>query len=285
METILYYNDRPAPGDAFDMIRIDSRSNRLPGRHGHHYPEIFWLCEGPCLHLLNGVESILEPGQGYFLRALRDYHRFKTAGTHHFAFMNFVFRPAHFEQLQSLHPEVFNQCFPAEDGAPVSFRMSRSQMEDWNNKALHLLSRENNRFTTEVFLFDLIQTFILKPQARFLRQDLPEWLARACIAIQEPDQFSQGVRGFIRLAGRGPEHVSRWTRKYLGKTPIQLVNEARMQFARKQLLMTTSSIEDIIHECGFADASQFYALFKERFHESPARFRHQRLNNTASRES
>ena len=103
--------------------------------------------------------------------------------------------------------------------------------------------------------------------------ELPDWLQEACLRIQEPDHFTRGVPAFVALCGRSHEHVSRLCRSLLGKTPTQLVNDARLARAAVELRTTAPSITDIALDCGFEDPGSFYKLFKARFGTTPRRYR------------
>ena len=85
--------------------------------------------------------------------------------------------------------------------------------------------------------------------------------------------MKRGVRALFELAGRTPEHVARTLKKHTGKTPTDLVNEARMAYASGQLQTTTREILDIAMESGFSSLSHFYALFRRTFGLSPHRYR------------
>lgn len=282
MKPLFFDRDRPHPGDAYDLIRVDSADNRIPGYHYHAYPEIFWLVEGECEHFINGNRQVIHKGDGMFLRMFCDTHQFVPIDGKRFMFMNFVFTAEHFGALAQTHPEIFGLCFPEPPVPSLAFHLPDVILDEVDMKANQLLNQPNTRFFTEAFLFDFIQKVLSRNPTEFGRNDIPDWLARAYMAIQEQEYFSQGVKGFVTIAGRCPEHVSRWTRKYFGKSPIELVNDARMRFARKQLLITSRSIEEIAYECGFSDMSQFYHLFRTYFATSPGSFRRRRLQQTVS---
>ncbi len=102
---------------------------------------------------------------------------------------------------------------------------------------------------------------------------MPDWLARACREIKKSEAFREGLPAFNRLAGRSPEHVSRVLKKCTGKTPTQIVNEARLEEATHQLCMSSKEIIDIAADCGFENLSYFHRLFKQHYTLSPRRYR------------
>ncbi|MBN2711078.1 MAG: helix-turn-helix transcriptional regulator, partial [Planctomycetes bacterium] len=74
--------------------------------------------------------------------------------------------------------------------------------------------------------------------------------------------FVSGASGFVELCGRSPEHVARVCRQKLDLTPVEIVNRARINYARQQLTATGRSILDIAFDCGFSSVSHFYSVFK-----------------------
>jgi AraC family transcriptional regulator, dual regulator of chb operon len=279
IQTAPINRDRPSPGDAFDLIRVHSRINRLPGFHRHDYMELFWLVEGNCQHSINGDTYPMATGDLCLLRPLIDCHRLQAIDKGGFAFINFVLPTPHFQELSQRHPEVFAWCFPTKEQAPVRRLLSVSQLEQFNTLAEQLFQYPNRAFFGEAFLFSILQSLTpgLIHRERQDAADIPEWLTRACTAIREQEYFCQGTRAFVSITGRCAEHVARATRKYLNQSPVQIVNAARMQYARKQLLMTHQPIDRIIEDCGYADVSQFYKLFRKTYGESPVRFRKNRM--------
>jgi AraC family cel operon transcriptional repressor len=102
---------------------------------------------------------------------------------------------------------------------------------------------------------------------------MPAWLALACREIQRFENFSQGTEAFTRLAGRSPAHVARAARRYLSRTPTDLVNAARIRWAAEQLAATDRSILDIALDCGLENLGHFYKRFHAARGTSPHQYR------------
>jgi AraC-like DNA-binding protein len=62
-------------------------------------------------------------------------------------------------------------------------------------------------------------------------------------------------------------------KRFTGKKPIEYLNDHRLLMAVQLLRETEKSIEDISAECGFASASFFGKIFKEKYRKTPLQFR------------
>jgi len=60
-----------------------------------------------------------------------------------------------------------------------------------------------------------------------------------------------------------------------GMTPVDFLQQARLQASQNLLLSSTRSIEEICYEVGYDDTGAFYKLFRRRLGTSPHKFRKQ----------
>lgn len=102
---------------------------------------------------------------------------------------------------------------------------------------------------------------------------VPDWLLAACVAVQAPARFRAGTAAFVAAAGRSPEHVARAARRHLGRTPTELVNEARLAHAARLLAEDPRGIVAIALDCGLANLGHFYRLFRRQYGVTPAEYR------------
>lgn len=90
--------------------------------------------------------------------------------------------------------------------------------------------------------------------------------------MAQPRFFLGAPRAFRTIGAfcgpRGPVHV-----QYLGKTPTEAVNEARLDWAAMRLTRSDAAILDISLDCGFESLAYFYKIFERRYGVSPRRYR------------
>lgn len=73
--------------------------------------------------------------------------------------------------------------------------------------------------------------------------------------------------------------LERRFKKHLHQTPIQFLNQFRLQQARRLLVETNTPIADIADMCGFGDHSYFSKQFRINFAQLPSVFRDTYRNN------
>ena len=104
-------------------------------------------------------------------------------------------------------------------------------------------------------------------------RSLPPWLAELERFIEENVELPVRTADLARISGRSNEHIARCFRSYLGTTPSEAINAARLNRAALLLAHTNRSILDICYSLGYNSASYFYRLFGRRYGVSPRRYR------------
>jgi len=258
------------PDEWYHLARFRFLPNRKALLHTHDFPEIFWIETGRARHSINGCEKRLDPGDLVFVRA-PDRHVLAPYERSGFMLVNLAFSPKVLADLLTRHGTDLAPFHDRSAPLPIRQRLSTMQVRILSGEIATLARASRRRLALERFLLGLYSMF--QPVSGAEPDPLPEWLAQACERIQEASYFSEGAAGFVRAAGRSPEHVARMVRARLGCTPSDYVNRIRMEHAARELKLSSRSINDIALECGIQDLSHFYALFRAAFHQTPRRFR------------
>ena len=268
----LRFEDRTTQGPHFHLVTVEWARNRLPGYHTHDYPEIFWITGGECEHHLNGRRERLVEGDVYLLRA-RDAHQLVPwRGRGGFAFTNLSIAPAAFARLRRAYPQEVAELYP-EEGAPSRRQLGRAELAMLGEQARRLSVREHSLFHLDHLVLGIWDLVGRHAGATAVEEAMPGWLQEALLRIQEPEIFSQGVAGLVKVAGRCHEHVSRACRRHVGRTPSQVVNAARLRHAAHALRLTSRSVSEIALDCGFDNPAQFHRIFRAAYQTTPGRYR------------
>ncbi|HDT3821575.1 TPA: transcriptional regulator ChbR, partial [Klebsiella pneumoniae subsp. pneumoniae] len=102
----------------------------------------------------------------------------------------------------------------------------------------------------------------------------PQWLKNTVEAMHDKLKFGEGaLENMVRLSGKTQEYLTRATQRYYGKTPMQIINDIRINFAKKQLEITNYSVTDIAYESGYSSPSLFIKTFKKLTSFTPSSYR------------
>ena len=72
---------------------------------------------------------------------------------------------------------------------------------------------------------------------------------------------------------RSPRYIGCFFKNMTSKTPIEYLNEYRIEKASHLLLSTDISVTNIAYSCGFSDLSYFIKTFKKKMGVSPGKYR------------
>jgi AraC family transcriptional regulator len=86
------------------------------------------------------------------------------------------------------------------------------------------------------------------------------------------------VAAAARVAGLSPFHFQRMFKLAFGRTPMQFLQEVRLEAARGMLVHTGDNITSVCMAVGFESLGSFSWLFRQRFGVSPRAFRTQSEN-------
>jgi AraC-like DNA-binding protein len=74
-----------------------------------------------------------------------------------------------------------------------------------------------------------------------------------------------------------PKQLTRLFQQQTGFTPLQYLKRLRLEEAKDLLADFTLSIQEVLHQVGYENASQFSADFKRVFGCTPRQYRQQEL--------
>ncbi len=146
--------------------------------------------------------------------------------------------------------------------------------------SLHLVARFGSRELanrlSRLFLIDSVRHSQL-PYGRFRANKnhgdsdilrVQEWIEA------HPSQ-TIGLSRLAEISGLEIRTLSRRFKKVTGETPIEYLQQVRVDIARERLLSSRDTIDQILYQIGYDDSSSFRKLFKRLTGLSPAAYRKQ----------
>ncbi len=271
MEDTLEWKEQASTHNFFKVDHLGQKVGAFMPLHRHDYAEMLLVEAGSGVHQVNGERQSVTRGDLVMIRPFIDSHCISPSDAD-LSILHICIRAS---SLRFLETRYFNSRSSFWGGAgktPTIIPLSLHQ-QSWIQAASKKLAlAPQNRLEIERFLLNLVAILSDVKNSEDSPQ-LNDWLKRACRMIQDPRYFAMGSRGMIVLSNRSREHVARELKKRLGKTPTQIVNEARMSYAASQLCTTSLPIIDIALECGFESLSHFYKIFKNEYDLTPRQYR------------
>lgn len=269
---ILKWRDVAPAGEAFHAAR-DAKTARNPVRlHGHDFAEVFWIDAGYGTHRVNGARVALRAGSLVFIRPT-DAHAIEPSANEPLHLTNIAFPRDTYDYLKRRYLAELWPVVPG--GQAPAWQVGPSRLDRLNRQADELAQAPRERLHIERFLLNVLVELPSSTEDP-PPHDMPDWLLHACREIRKPEHFPHGAERFVRLACRSREHVARSARQFLGVTPTDCVNCARMDYAAGRLAMSNQDILEIALDCGIGNLSHFYELFRARFSMPPGAYRKSR---------
>lgn len=123
---------------------------------------------------------------------------------------------------------------------------------------------------------------IVSPTPSVVTVEVPQWVTDLLEYIDANVELPVTVTDLARVAGKSAEHIARCFRTFLGTTPSQAINTARLHRAALLLAHTNRSVLDICFGLGYNSASYFYRLFGREYAMPPHEYR--RTNSVLHRD-
>lgn len=256
-------------GQNFHMF-IYNKVESISGLHEHDYYEFTLVLTGRYYQAVNGKRVLLEHGDFVFIPLGSNHQSFYEFGPTRI--LNVGISKAFFEQqyLSLLPPQfVASQAYKVN---PEFLNYIESVTTSLNFK-----NGEFNEFLEMV-------TFYIVNRLRHHREseaatDIPTWLSTTVERMHHKSCFGEAaLANMVALSGKSQEYLTRAMQRHYGKTPMQFINETRIDFARKQLEITNYSITDIAFDSGYSSPSMFIKNFKKLTSFTPNYYRKKLFN-------
>jgi AraC family cel operon transcriptional repressor len=268
----LRLKDFAKAGDCCHFARSQFTQTRPPPAHTHDFHEVFWVEEGAGYHWINGARRLLEAGAVRFVRA-DDEHTFSVPPTQAMKIWNLAFSKRAWRDFSKLYLSPKNSFLEMKSVRLREHQLPPLALGELKHAAEELTLGGRGIVALDRFLLNLFHLLFPLQPAAASNPDVPEWISRACREIQKENRFEGGTSALVRLTAHSPEHVARQFRKFLGCTPTDIINEARMAYVATRLTDGNDKILNIALDCGIQNLSHFYRVFRKKFRLTPLEYR------------
>lgn len=246
-------------------VFIYNKTESVTGLHQHDYYEFTLVLTGRYYQEINGKHVLLERGDFVFIPVGSNHQSFYEFGATRI--LNVGISKRFFEQH---YLPLLPFCFVASQ-----VYRANSTFLTYIETVIASLNFRGNGLDE----FIEVVTFYIINRLRHYREeqvydDIPQWLKATVEIMHDKTQFGDNaLENMVRLSAKSQEYLTRATRRYYSKTPMQIINEIRINFAKKQLEMTNYSVTDIAYEAGYSSPSLFIKTFKKMTSFTPNSYR------------
>ena len=246
-------------------VFIYNKTESISGLHQHDYYEFTLVLTGRYYQEINGKRVLLERGDFVFI----------PLGSHHQSFYDFG-------ATRILNVGISKRFFEQHYHPLLPFCFVASQVYRANNSFLTYIETviaSLNFRESGLDEFVEVVTFYIINRLRHHREeqvldDIPQWLKTTVETMHDKRQFSENaLENMVHLSAKSQEYLTRATQRYYSKKPMQIINEIRINFAKKQLEMTNYSVTDIAYESGYSSPSLFIKTLKKLTSFTPNSYR------------
>lgn len=242
--------------------------------HYHDYYELFVVLSGKAMHLINGVQLKLNPGDLVFIRPA-DTHDYASADGKPFSMLNMTFTTQTLEALFSYLGEGFPQRQLLDAKLPPRVRLTvgeLSRLED-RMRSVGAIAAEDiaqQKTALRMLLFDLFTRYFSDYSAD--ANAMPGWLEELCLQMRRGG-FAEGSERLFSLTDKSREYVCRSMKKYLGVTVTEYINDLRLSYICNMLHNSNHAITEIVYASGFNNLSWASSLFKAKYGMTMGQYR------------
>ncbi|WP_241610499.1 transcriptional regulator ChbR [Rosenbergiella epipactidis] len=246
-------------------VFIFTKTESVSGLHQHDYYEFTIVLTGRYYQEIDGQRVLLERGDFVFIPVGSQHQSFYIAGATRI--LNVGISKRFFEKH-------FQSLFPSEFTATQAYAIDTHFLAHIESviTSHHFRENEFDEFIEVVcfYITNRLRHYRDEP----IRDTVPLWLRNTVEAMHDKLKFGDAaLENMVQLSGKSQEYLTRATQRFYSKTPMQIINNIRINFAKKQLEITNASVTDIAYESGYSSPSLFIKTFKKFTSFTPNNYR------------
>lgn len=237
----------------------------VPFSHRHLFYAVYWIHEGKGTHVIDFQEYEIKTDRIFFIRPEQVHFLHPEANLNYSAlqFTEDFIMP--FLGNAQKEIAVYKDMNDAEK-ARITVLFQQIQLESTAKlpNATRLIQSEIN-----TLLLELERMCV----SHNCHPTLPDLLHKYKELIEQNFITERHVQNYASQLSITPNYLNVLTKKYLGKSALDLINERTLLEIKRMLLRTEYDISEIAYKLGFNELSYFSRFFKRHTHMSPLEFR------------
>ena len=231
--------------------------------HSHDFYEIMCVVKGWATEMLDG-ECVTCRVNSVVLMRPGDCHSF-VSQSEDVVIVSLSVRRGEFEHFANAYDPLILRSIVG-ICKPICYDVRSQTMLKSITEAGQGVTKYDCKYILSAFLYELLENV----KATELPSRMPMMLSYAISEIKRPENLKRGIEALSELSHYSQSHLTRLMREYLGVSPKQYINEARLDEAYNRIILTNESIQEISESVGFVSFSHFNKIFKGRFKMTPA---------------
>ena len=254
--------------------------------HWHNSFELIEVVEGKFFCNVDGSEFLINKGNICIINRGRLHHIY-TEG--HNAFKcrkkTIIFNPDYFIKDENIYEKYILPLLEKDAFAHIQFNIKKGIGLDINALMKEIEALEDEK----PIGYELEEYSLIYKVIRYLYLAYQSSKQSIHTAYDANVQIQRNMTSFIHehfsskigledIAEAGQVSKSTCIRlfhKYTGKSPIDFLNNYRLQMSAEKLVTTSEQITEIAYACGFGQPSYFNRLFLKEYNMTPNQYRKQ----------
>lgn len=254
--------------------------------HWHNSFELIEVVEGKFYCNVDGSEFLINKGNICIINRGRLHHIYTED---HNAFKcrkkTIIFNPDYFIKDQNIYEKYILPLLEKDAFAHIQFNIKKGIGLDINTLMKEIEALEDEK----PIGYELEEYSLIYKVIRYLYLAYQSSKQTIHTAYDANVQIQRNMTSFIHehfgskigledIAEAGQVSKSTCIRlfhKYTGKSPIDFLNNYRLQMSAEKLVTTSEQITEIAYSCGFGQPSYFNRLFLKEYNMTPNQYRKQ----------
>lgn len=260
--------------------------------HWHNSFELIEVVEGKFYCNVDGSEFLINKGNICIINRGRLHHIYTED---HNAFKcrkkTIIFNPDYFIKDQNIYEKYILPLLEKDAFAHIQFNIKKGIGLDINTLMKEIEALEDEKpigYELEEYslIYKVIRYLYLayqsSKQSIHTTYDANVQIQRNMTSfIHEHFNSKIGLEDIAEAGQVSKSTCIRLFHKYTGKSPIDFLNNYRLQMSAEKLVATSEQITEIAYACGFGQPSYFNRLFLKEYNMTPNQYRkqHARMNS------